>query len=162
MNISDLRTLYVTELQEARSMEELLAEAMPQLAEVATDPQLKDMLREDVDEVRSQVERLAQIIDSHGAEPYEHRDNSMATICAEAEKWAGMIDDAAVRDAAIIASAQRVQHYEIAVYGSLATWAKQLGLDELDTLVAILDEEKGADDKLTEIAKGTVNPGAPT
>lgn len=160
MKASDLRSLYVTELQEARSLEEQLAQAMPRLAELATEPALRDLLCEDAAEVRSQVERLAQIIASHGAEPRQHRDPSMETIVAEAEKRAGTIIDRATRDAALIASAQRVPHYETAIYGSPATWAKQLRLDEIDRLLAILDEEKAADVRFTQIAKREVNPEA--
>ena len=157
MEITDFRKLYVTELQEARSVEEQIAQALPRLVEAASAPALKDMLNDDVSEVRSQVERLTTLVDAHGVEPREHKDQSMQTILAEAEKWAGMIEDPALRDAALIASAQRIQHYEIAVYGSLATWAKQLKLDDLETLVSILEEEKGADAKLTELAKRSIN-----
>ena len=157
MKITKFRDLYLTELQEARSLEEQLVQAMPKLAEAASDVALEDAFNEDASEVRAQVERLTALLDAHDVEPREHKDQSMQTILAEAEKWAGMIGDPAVRDAALIASAQRVQHYEIAVYGSLAAWAKQLGLDDLDTLLSILEEEKAADAKLTELAKRSVN-----
>src|SRR3712207_3005921 len=76
-------------------------------------------------------------------------------------KWASMVQDRDLRDAGIIASAQRVEHYEIAVYGSLATWAKQLGLDEdVQTLLAILEEEKRTDERLSLLAKRMINPDA--
>jgi ferritin-like metal-binding protein YciE len=72
-----------------------------------------------------------------------------------------MVQDRDLRDASLIASAQRVEHYEIAVYGSLATWAKQLGLDEdLQTLLAILEEEKSTDERLSMLAKRMINPDA--
>ena len=72
-----------------------------------------------------------------------------------------MVQDPDLRDAGLVASAQRIEHYEIAVYGTLATWAKQLGLDEdLRTLHAILQEEKRADERLTELAERIVNPEA--
>ena len=157
MKITTFRDLYLTELQEARSLEKQLVQAMPKLVEAASDAALKDVFNDDVSEVRAQVERLTALLEAHGVEPREHKDQSMQTILAEAEKWAGMIDDPALRDAALIASAQRVQHYEIAVYGSLAAWAKQLGLDDLDTLLSILEEERAADAKLTELAKRSVN-----
>ena len=77
----------------------------------------------------------------------------MEAILAEAKRWAAMVEDRDLRDAGLIASAQRVEHYEIAVYGTLATWAKQLGLQEdLRILLEILDEEKRTDDNLTELA----------
>ena len=84
----------------------------------------------------------------------------MQAMLQEAEKWANMVQDRDLRDAGIIASAQRVEHYEIAVYGSLATWAKQLGLDEdMQALLAIL-EEKRTDERLSRLAKRVVNPDA--
>ena len=95
--------------------------------------------------------------------PREHVDQAMQAMLKEAEKWAGMVQDEDLRDAGLIASAQRVEHYEIAVYGSLATWAKQLGLDEdLQALLGILEEEKRTDDRLSTLAKRVVNPDAAT
>ena len=85
----------------------------------------------------------------------------MEAILREADRWAKMVQDPDLRDAGLIASAQRVEHYEIAVYGTLATWAKQLGLNEdLEVVHAILEEEKRTDEKLTEIAKRVINPEA--
>ena len=85
----------------------------------------------------------------------------MQAIVREAEEWARMVQDPDLRDAGLIASAQRVEHYEIAVYGTLATWAKQLGLDEDErTLHANLGEEKRTDETLTRLAKQVINPDA--
>ena len=87
----------------------------------------------------------------------------MQSLLQEAEKWAGMVKDPDLRDAGLIASAQRVEHYEIAGYGSLATWAKQLGREQdLQALLGILEEEKQADEKLSAVAKRVVNPDATT
>jgi ferritin-like metal-binding protein YciE len=87
----------------------------------------------------------------------------MQAMLQEAEKWASMVQDRDLRDAGLIASAQRVEHYEIAVYGSLATWAKQLGLDEdVQALLAILEEEKRTDERLSRLAKRMINPDAAT
>ena len=85
----------------------------------------------------------------------------MERLLSEADKWADMIEDRDQRDAGIIASAQRIEHYEMAVYGTLAAWAKQLGLgeDEKD-LRAILKEEYAADKKLTGLAEKEINPSA--
>lgn len=85
----------------------------------------------------------------------------MTALIVEAEKWAKAVDDHEARDAALISSAQRIEHYEIAVYGTLATWAKQLGLEEdLEVLLGILDQEKSANDKLSHIAKSEASPQA--
>lgn len=91
----------------------------------------------------------------------EHTDGSMQAIVREADRWARMVSDPDLRDAGLIASAQRVEHYEIAVYGTMATWAKQLGLDDdLQTLLAILEEEKRTDQRLSDLAKRAINPEA--
>jgi len=160
MDISDFRDLYLKELQEARSVERQLVEALPRMKETARDPDLKQALDDHLGETRAQLERIETILDRYGADPSEHEDQSMQRLIDEGEKWAGMLDGA-LRDAALIASAQRIEHYEIAVYGTLACWAKQLGEDEdLEALLATLDEEKGADEGLTELAKREVNPSA--
>lgn len=86
----------------------------------------------------------------------------MQSLLQEAEKWAGMVKDPNLRDAGLIASAQRVEHYEIAVYGSLATWAKQLGWEQDLQALLGLEEEKQADEKLSALAKRVVNPDATT
>lgn len=161
MNINDLKGLYIAELQEARSVEAQLSEALPKMIAAASSADLKEALDEHLGETRSQLERLDGILQGHGAEPQKHSDQSMQTIIAESEKWAGMIDDPDCRNAGLIASAQRVEHYEIAVYGTLTAWARQLGLDEdAGTLHAILEEEKAADDTLTRLAQDRFNPQA--
>jgi ferritin-like metal-binding protein YciE len=161
MNVNDFRQMYVTELQELRSVEAQLTGALPKMAEVANHPELKQAIQSHLEETRSQRDRLDTVLRRHGAEPREHVDQSMQAIVREAEKWARMVQDPDLRDAGLIASAQRVEHYEIAVYGSLATWAKQLGLDEdLQALLAILEEEKRTDERLSQLAKRVVNPDA--
>jgi len=161
MNVNDFRQMYVTELQELRSVEAQLTGALPKMAEVANHPELKQAIQSHLEETRSQRDRLDEILRRHGAEPREHVDQSMQAIVREAEKWAKIVQDPDLRDAGLIASAQRVEHYEIAVYGTLATWAKQLGLDEDQrTLHAILEEEKRTDKKLTGLAQEIVNPDA--
>ena len=163
MNVNDFRQMYVTELQELRSVEAQLTGALPKMAEVANHPELKQAIQSHLEETRSQRDRLDTVLRRHGAEPREHVDQSMQAIVREAEKWARMVQDPDLRDAGLIASAQRVEHYEIAVYGTLATWAQQLGLDEDErTLQAILEEEKRADETLTGLAKQVINPDAAT
>jgi len=161
MNIETLKDLYIAELQEARSVEEQLSEALPKMKEAASAEDLKRALDAHMRETRSQLDRVDAILQRHGAEAQAHSDQSMQTIVAEADNWAGMVDDPACRDAGLIASAQRIEHYEIAIYGTLATWAKQLELEEdAQTLHAILAEEKSADETLTGLAKGEVNTEA--
>lgn len=161
MNIETLKDLYMAEIQEARSVEAQLSEALPKMMDAASAGDLKGALESHLGETRSQLERMDEMLGRHGTDTRAHSDQSMQRIIAEAEKWAGMVDDPACRDAGLIASAQRIEHYEIAVYGTLATWAKQLGLEEdAETLRTILAEEKSADDTLTELAKTAVNQEA--
>jgi ferritin-like metal-binding protein YciE len=161
MNVDSFRSMYVAELQELRSVEAQLMDALPKMADAASHPELKQAIQSHLQQTRLHRDRLDEILRRHGAEPREHVDQSMQAIVSESEKWANMVQDPDLRDAGLIASAQRVEHYEIAVYGTLATWAKQLGLDEdLRALHAILEEEKTADEKLTGLAKRTVNPDA--
>ncbi len=161
MNVSNLKDMYVAELQEARSLEEQLVGALPRMADRATDPGLKEGMTEHLGETRSHLQRVEDILGRHGAKAREHTDQSMQTLIGESEKWADMVDDSSLRDAGLIASAQRIEHYEIAAYGTLACWAKQLGLKEdLETLLSILEEEKAADGKLSQLAKREVNPEA--
>jgi ferritin-like metal-binding protein YciE len=161
MNVNDFRQMYVAELQELRSVEDQLVQALPKMAERAESPQLKQAIQSHLEETRSQRDCLDALLEQHGADVREHQDGSMQALIREADRWAAMVRDPDLRDAGLIASAQRVEHYEIAVYGTLATWAKQLGLEEdLRVLHAILEEEKEADEKLTIIAKQAVNPEA--
>jgi len=161
MDISDFREMYLKELQEARSVERQLVDALPRMHDAASDDGLKQALKKHLDETRSHLDQVERLLGEHDANPREHQDQSMRSLVAESEKWAGMLNDGALRDAGLIASAQRIEHYEIAVYGTLACWAKQLGLDEdLEALLAILEQEKAADDALSEFAKQDVNPKA--
>src|SRR5215217_5003708 len=159
MNVGDLRTMYVAELQELRSVEDQLVAALPKMAQLVEHPQLRQALERHLAETESQRNRLDELLKRHNATPTAHEDSSMRAIIREADRWAGMVSDPDCRDAGIIASAQRVEHYEIAVYGTLATWAQQLGLmEDHRTLHAILDEEKRADETLTRLAKQVINP----
>src|SRR5829696_9226402 len=129
MNVDDFRRMYVIELQEVHRTQ-----------------------------TEAQRDRLDELLKAHNAGTREHQDGSMETILREAERWAKMVSDRDCRDAGIIASAQRVEHYEIAVYGTLATWARQLGLhDDARVLHSILQQEKAADEKLSRLAEQGVN-----
>ena len=158
MNVDDFRRMYVIGLQELRSVEDQLVHALPKMVELVEHPGLRRALELHRAETTSQRDRLDQLLQKHNAGTREHQDGSMQTILREGERWAKMVSDRDCRDAGIIASAQRVEHYEIAVYGTLATWARQLGLhDDARVLHAILEEEKRADEKLSQLAEQGVN-----
>lgn len=153
--------LYVAELQEARSLEGMLLEALPKLAESASEEGLKTAFREHAVETREQLESIEAILKELGADPKAHKEQSMQRLVEEAGKVPGLVKAGPVRDAALIASAQRIEHYEMAVYGTLAAYAKHLGLEaEHQILRAILEQEKNADEVLSDLAEGIVNPAA--
>jgi ferritin-like metal-binding protein YciE len=161
MQVHDFRQMYVAELQEMRSSEDQLVHALPKMADMVQNPQLKQAIRHHLEETKSQRDRLDGLLRRHGADAREHQDRSMQVIVQEAERWGKMVADPDCRDAAAIGSAQRVEHYEIAGYGTLANWAKHLGLDEdQKTLHDILEQEKKTDEKLTKLAKQVINPEA--
>ncbi len=161
MNVTSFQQMYLAELQELVSAEDQLAKALPGMAEIAHNPQLKGAIEGQVGETQSHLQSLEGILARHDVDPRAHRDQSMKSIIAETDKWAHMIDDPALRDAGLIASAQRIGHYEIAVYGTLASWARRLGhADDANTLHAILEAERQADEKLSELAETVVNPQA--
>lgn len=163
MALDNFRKMYITELQELRSAEDMLANALPGLARHADASDLAQAMDRHARQTDGQRERLAQLLRAHEAKPEAHRDSSMSAMIKEADRWAGKVDVPALRDAGLISSLQRMMHYEIAVYGSLATWAKQLSLDEdLGVLLDILEEEKRSDQDFSTLAKKAVNPEAAT
>ena len=107
MNVGDLRTMYVAELQELRSVEDQLVTALPKIAQLVEHPQLRQALERHLAETESQRNRLDELLKRHNATPTAHEDSSMRAIIREADRWAGMVSDADCRDAGIIASAQR-------------------------------------------------------
>jgi len=160
MKITDFREMYQTELQEARSVERQLIEAFPRLIEAASDPDLKDALEAHLGAMRLRADQVEDSLTRQGADPGAHKDHSMRTMIAEAEKWVDMLEGPALRDAGLIASIQRILHYEIADWGTLATWAKQLADPDMTIMHEIVDQKKAADDTLTRLAKREVNPEA--
>ncbi|HET7413561.1 MAG TPA: DUF892 family protein, partial [Pararhizobium sp.] len=153
MDVEDFRQMYLAELQEACNAEAQLVEALPKMAAAASHEELKHGIESHLQETRSHHDRVENLLRSHGADPSAHKDQSMQAIIGESDKWSKMVPDHGLRDASLIASAQRIEHYEMALYGSLATWAKQLGLSEDEaTLHAILEDEKRADQKLSGVA----------
>lgn len=161
MQIGTFRELFLSELQEARSAEAILLETLPKMAEAAESEDLRDAFRLHEAETRTHLERVEAVVKQVGGSPGEHEDHSMSALVREAEKMIGMTERGPVRDAALIASAQRIEHYEIALYGTLADFADTIGMeDHTQTLADILEEEKTTDEKLSAIADGLINPSA--
>jgi ferritin-like metal-binding protein YciE len=161
MQIASFRDMYIAELQELADVERQLARALPRMAEGAAHPELKQALLHHFEETEVQKQRLQSILRRHGADPQAHTDQAMQALVSETAKMFQLLDGGDLRDAALIASAQKLEHYEIAAYGTACALAGQLDLrDDQRTLHDSLEEEKAADLKLTALAKRKVNAQA--
>jgi ferritin-like metal-binding protein YciE len=157
-DIKTMNDLFVHQLQDIYYAEQQLVKALPKMAEKATDQQLKQGFLAHLDETKTHVQRLEQVFQMHGAEIKAVTCPAIDGIVKEADQTAGDVADKKVLDAALINAAQAVEHYEIARYGSLVAWAKQLGRNDCaSVLQKTLDEEKVCDQKLTALAEGKVN-----
>ncbi|HZN55827.1 MAG TPA: ferritin-like domain-containing protein [Candidatus Polarisedimenticolaceae bacterium] len=161
MRIETLEKLFLEELQDIRSAEQQILKALPQMVKAASDAELKEALEQHLQVTEEHVERLDQIFEKMGHRPASKKCKGMAGLLEEGQEILKADMDPALKDAAIIGAAQRVEHYEMAVYGTLRSFADQLGVDDVARLLeTTLDEEKEADMQLTEIAQSVVNPQA--
>ncbi len=153
-----LEDLYLDELRDLYNMETQILKALPKMAKTASSDQLRQAFQEHEQVTRNQVGRLEQVFNMHGAKVRGKKCLGMEGIIEEGKEMMqeGLEPDAL--DAALIAGAQKVEHYEIASYGTVRTWARELGLNkEAELLQQTLDEEGDADKKLTQIAESRVN-----
>jgi len=163
MNIDSLHRLYVHQLKDLYNAETQLTKALPKMAENASNGELKAAFTDHLKETRHQIERLEKIFSGLDFAPRGERCAAMEGLLEEGKEAMEDPEDGAVRDAAMIAAAQRVEHYEMAGYGTVVAYARQLGRKEdARILDEILDEEKAADEKLNAIALRVVNPKAAT
>jgi len=161
MKTKTLKDLFIHELQDAYSAETQLVKALPDMADAATTAELKSGFRQHLSETQGQVKRLEQVCKSVGCEAENETCVAMQGLIAEGQEMAELRGDDDVRDAGLIAAAQKVEHYEIALYGCLCTWAQELGLTEARRLLGeTLQEEKATDAKLTRLAEARVNAKA--
>jgi ferritin-like metal-binding protein YciE len=157
-DITKMDDLFVHTLRDIYYAENQIVKALPEMIEKSSDPQLKQGLRAHLGETKNHVSRLQQVFRLRGQEAKGVDCPAIDGIIEEANEVAGEVEDKAVLDAALIAAAQAVEHYEITRYGSLVAWAKLLGRNDCAALLQQnLDEEKAADKKLTGIAESKVN-----
>ena len=162
MAIKTAQDLFLNELRDTYHAEKQALKAYPKMIKQAQHPELKAAFQEHMEQTRGQVDRLEQVFESLDVAKRAKRCEAMEGLLEEARSHMEEIEDAAVLDIAMIVSAQKVEHYEIAAYGSLVAMARQLGHDEaVPLLEATLAEEKETDEKLTRIAEGVVNADAP-
>ena len=153
MSINNLQELFVEQLRDLYDGEDQIIETLPKLIDKANSPELKRALQEHLDITRQQKSRLEQIFDSLGQKASGETCKGMKGIISEGDSLISEAEEPAVLDASIIAAAQRVEHYEMAGYGTVRTYAQQLGKQSFATVLEqILQEEKDADLKLSEIA----------
>ena len=157
-DIKTMNDLFEHQLQDIYYAEKQLVKALPKMAEKATDQQLRQGFLTHLEETKTHVQRLEQVFKMHGAAVDAIDCPAINGIIEEADEVAGEVADGSVLDAALINAAQAAEHYEIARYGSLIAWARQLGRNDCAAILqTTLDEEKITDKKLTSLAEGRVN-----
>lgn len=161
MSLDSLQDLFLDALRDTLSAEKQLLKALPKMAAASSAPDLRKGFEKHLKETEKQVERLKQVFESIDETPRAKTCKAMEGLVAEGAEIIEEDADPEVKDAALIAAAQKVEHYEIAAYGTLATWAKLLNYKKaLRLLVQTLEEEKATDEKLTELAETMVNESA--
>ena len=160
-DIETMDDLFVHQLADIYYAEKRIVGALPKMIDKATSPKLKSAFETHLGETRNHVKRLEQVFEMHGSKPESVNCPAIDGIIQEADEVAGEVEDKSVLDAALIAAAQAVEHYEMTRYGTLIAWAKTLGRNDCaDVLRQTLGEEEAADKKLTTIAEGGVNRAA--
>jgi ferritin-like metal-binding protein YciE len=156
--IKSLDDLFVHTLQDIYYTEQKITKALPKMIEKVSDPQLKSAFQAHLAETKNQIKRVEQVFQMHGETPKAVTCPAIDGIVEEADEILGDASDAEVLDAAALAAAQAVEHYEITRYGTLVAWARQLGRSDCATVLQQnLEEEKATDLKLTQIAESRVN-----
>jgi ferritin-like metal-binding protein YciE len=161
MTVESLKDLYIEQLRDLYNAENQLADALPSMVNMASSDELVQAFEDHLEETQEQQERLERIFRNLGEDPTGEKCEAMEGLIREAKEIAQESRDADALDAALIAQAQRIEHYEIAGYGTVRTYAHQLDRsDDVNVLKETLGEEKAADQKLTKIAEQIVNPKA--
>lgn len=159
--VHSLHDVFVHELRDMYNAEQQITKALPKLIKAAESEDLREAFETHLDETHSQIDRLEQAFDLLDEKPRGVACDGMSGILSEGRM---VLEDgmpAAIRDAALIGAAQRVEHYETAVYGTLIAWAKAMGQNEIaDLLTSNLQEEKNADEKLSQLAESGINDAA--
>jgi len=157
-DIETMDDLFVHTLQDIYYAENQIKKSLPDMIDKATSPELKQGFQSHLQQTEGHIARLKQVFKQHGAEEKGVTCPAIDGILSEASDIAGDVADKQVLDAALIAAAQAVEHYEITRYGTLVAWAKQLGRDDCAALLQQnLDEEAATDAKLTKLATGSIN-----
>lgn len=158
MKFNNLQDLFMEQLRDMYDAEQRLVKALPKMAKAASDAQLRGGFEQHLEQTKNHVTRLEQVFQLLGQKAKEETCPAMKGLVEEGEEMISAGGGDEVRDAGLIAAAQKVEHYEIASYGTLCTWAQRLGQHAaFDLLRQTLQEEKATDEKLTRIAESKVN-----
>jgi len=158
---NDLHELFLDELADVYSAEQQLTKALPKLAKAAQSDELREALEQHLEETEEHISRLEQVAESLDETLKKKTCKAMKGLVEEGDEIVKELKDSSALDAGIIAAGQKVEHYEIATYGTLCAWAEQMGHDEaLKLLRQTEEEETAADEKLTEIAETIANQRA--
>ncbi len=161
MRLESLHELFLVELQDLYDAETQLTKALPKMADKANYPELKSAITQHLRQTENHVRRLEEIFESLDQKAKTRKCHGMRGIIDEGDDMAGQSGDPAAIDAGIISSAQKVEHYEIAAYGTLCTWAQMMGhTRQVQLLKQTLAEEKETDQKLTQLAERMINVDA--
>jgi ferritin-like metal-binding protein YciE len=161
MKIENLEDLFLEQIEDLYDAEQRLVKALPKMAEASTSSQLRQAFDSHLEETKGHVRRLEQVFQAMRKKPKGQTCDAMKGLVAEGEDMISNTEQSPLRDAGLIAAANRVEHYEIAAYGSVLAFAKTLGIQEaLALLDATLTEEKKADQKLTQLAETSINESA--
>lgn len=162
MKPKTMQDLFELLLRKANDCEQkLVKKVLPTMVDAASSPELKSALQQHLQETQTHVRRLEQVFSTTGKQADTEKAKILDEMTDEAEDVISDIDPSPLRDAALIVSGNQVEHYEMAIYGSLVSFAQQLGFNQAATLLQqTLDEEKAADAKLTQIAEQFVNTRA--
>lgn len=161
MTVKTLKDLFIHDLSDVYSAEKQLARALPKMARAAENAELSAAFENHLGETQGQIERIDRIVELCEIRLKRIRCSAMEGLVEEAQDAISEGDKGVVRDAALIGCAQKVEHYEIASYGTLATFARHLGFAEAAKLLEeTLEEEKATDKKLSMLAESAINPNA--
>jgi ferritin-like metal-binding protein YciE len=163
MSVSSIQELLIDELKDIYSAEKQITRALPKMAKATTSDELKQAFQSHLEETKGQIERLDKIFEILGKAPRGKTCHGMQGVLEEGSEVIEETEKSAVRDAALISAAQRVEHYEMAAYGAVREYARILGQKEIAGLLEeTLAEEKAADTKLTTIAKSVNSQASST
>ncbi len=161
MRLDTLEKLYISELRDLYSAENQLLKALPKMAKGASSPELKDAFEKHLEQTKGHVQRLERLFDQLDESPKGKTCQAMKGLIKEGSEILKEDGEDSVLDAGLIVAAQKVEHYEIASYGSVCTFAKLLGKDDASELLqTTLDEESETNEILTQLAESIVNPEA--